>query len=130
MAQEFERKSASDISTLTKKCICYSMKILVFLSNNIFRKDQRLHNISRWHCNFHVIALTGHTTQGWDLGFKAKRLGFGPQSGIWTSRLRFGPQDWVLGKIRQKLAEFGRNWLKLTDFGRIWQNLAEFGRIW
>ena len=57
--------------------------------------------------------------QGWDLGFKAKRLGFGPQSGIWTSRLRFGPQDWVLGKIRQKLAEFGRNWLKLTDFGRI-----------
>ena len=68
------------------------------------------------------------------MGFKAeiraKSLGFGYQTGIWTSRLRFGPQDWVLGKIRQKLTEFGRNWLKLTDFGRIWQDLAESGRIW
>ena len=61
--------------------------------------------------------------KGWDLGFKAEiraiRLGFGPKTGIWTSRLKFGPHDWVLGKIRQKMAEFGR----------IWQDLAESGKI-
>ena len=70
-----------------------------------------------------LASKLGFGPQGWDLGFKAeiraKRLGFGPQTGIWTSRLRFGPPDWVLGKTRQKLTEFGRNWLILTDFGRI-----------